>query len=314
MSKKMKQVLSMGLLCVVLSGTFVGCRPYDKPEFKKIEASQTAFLIPLEGKTSKQDKFMSEEFLEQSKIATKRIQIHHKWIKEGRNIVFEKGKHVATEELIVVERKPETREWTEQQTTGTSAKNEGIVAESKESIGFMARMNVSAQIEEVDASRFLYRYNNKKLSDVLDTEIRAKIESRFVEECSKRTLEDILLNKEQIMKSVRDFIIPYFKDNGVTITVVGLKGEFTYLNPSIQENIDAKFKAQKENEAQTIKNKTKIEQAQADSKAISIMEATMEKQIKLKELENQKAWIEKWDGKQPTTVLGSNSNTMIGLK
>ena len=51
---------------------FSGCSPYDSPELLTIEPSQTAFLVPLDGRTSDQANFMSEEFLSQSKVATKK--------------------------------------------------------------------------------------------------------------------------------------------------------------------------------------------------------------------------------------------------
>ena len=179
MKKIIKGLIGSALLCGLVVG-LTGCKPYDKPEIVTIEPSQTAFLIALSGKTSDQKEFMSEQFLQDSKVATKQVQIPHRWLQEGR--WQSTGRYIPTMKLIIVERKPETREWTELNSTGTSVKNEGLVAESKESIGFMARMNCSAQIDEQDAVRFLYRYNNKSLSDVMDTEIRARIESLFVEQ------------------------------------------------------------------------------------------------------------------------------------
>jgi hypothetical protein len=187
--------------------------------------------------------------------------------------------------LIIVERKPETREWTEVAKTGTTSKNEGIAAESKESIGFMARMNCSAQIDESDAARFLYRYNNKTLANTMDTEIRARIESKFVEECAKRNLDDILVNKSEIMKAVRDDVIPYFKERGITITVIGLKGELTYLNAEIQAAIDNKFKTAQALVSQRNENERIVSKAKADAEAINIQVSSINQTIRLKELE-----------------------------
>ena len=61
--KNLKKVLLIATLMVAMSG-FTGCmKPYDKPEFVTIEASQTAFLIPLVGDTEDQASFESEELL-----------------------------------------------------------------------------------------------------------------------------------------------------------------------------------------------------------------------------------------------------------
>lgn len=304
----MKKKLCILLSVLALSITLTGCKAYDKPEVILISPSETAFLIPLVGDTSKQGAFNSEALLAKTKISTKEIEIPHRWLKTGR--MSSNGEWRATATLIKVERKPVTREWTES-SSGTSIKNEGIVAESKESIGFMSRMNCSAQIDEADAVKFLYRYNNKPLEGVMDTEIRAKIESTFVEECGKLSLDDILIKKEVIMNTIRNEVIPYFKEKGISVTVIGMKGEFTYLDKGIQESINKKFTTQKSLEAQTAENTRLVSKAKADAEAVQIQASTISSQIKLKELENQSAWIAKWDGKAPT-VSGSSS-VMYGM-
>ena len=137
-------------------------------------------------------------------------------------------------------------------------------AESKESISFTAGMSCSAQIDEKDAAKFLYRYNAKPLAQVMDSEVRPFVETCFVEECSKRDLADILTSKEAIMKAVRDKTLSYFKDRGVTITVIGLKGDAAYDQKDIQDSINKKFIAAKELEAQKVDNDKKIAAAQAE--------------------------------------------------
>jgi hypothetical protein len=295
-------------LILMLTGTlflFSGCvKPYDKPEFITVETSQTAFLIPLVGDISTQKQFMSEEFLSENKVATKEIRIPHRWIQTGRMSYI--GEWRDSAKVIIVERKPETREWTESSSSGTSSKNEGITAESKESISFMARMNCSAQIDESDAVKFLYRYNNKTLEQIMDFEIRARVESKFVEECANRTLEDILLNKKDIMNTVRTDVSGYFKNRGITITSLGLKGDFTYPNKAIQKSIDDKFKSAQELITQKNINEKIISEAEAKNKAIKLQKETIDTQIKMLELENQKRAIAKWNGEPPEFIGGGN--------
>ena len=81
----MKKFITLVLVLVMACCLFTGCRkPYDKPEFVTIEASQTAFLIPLVGDTTEQSAFDSEELLLEHKVATKEIQIPHRWVQTGR--------------------------------------------------------------------------------------------------------------------------------------------------------------------------------------------------------------------------------------
>jgi hypothetical protein len=311
MNKKIIALLASVALIGVL---FTGCTPYDKPEFVTLTPSQTGFLVPLEGKTSDQKGFNSEQFLESAKVASKRIQIPHRWSQEGR--AEADGQFIPTMALITVERKPETREWTEKEATGTSTKNEGITAESKESIGFMARMNCSAQIDESDATRFLYRYNNKPLADIMDTEVRARIESMFVGECAKRELENVLVDKAVIMKAVTDDVKPYFKERGINITVIGLKGELTYLNPDIQASIDAKFKSAQALVTQKNENDRVVSKAKADADAISMQASTIDKTIRMKELDvkmkQAEAAVAAGTNWKPN-IIGGNVMQMMGI-
>src|SRR5687767_8878566 len=134
----MKRIVLVGIL-IALAVSMTGCAAYDTPEFVEISPSQTAFLIPLEGETSVQKGFDSEEFLRKHLVATKRVQIPHRWVKKGH--WYTNGEYIDTMRLILVERKPETREWTAAENTGTSNANQGIEAESKEATGFAASMN-----------------------------------------------------------------------------------------------------------------------------------------------------------------------------
>ena len=303
----MKKKLGILLTMMVLAIGLTGCRAFDKPQFETISASETAFLIPLTGDTTKQKAFESEASLALAKVPTKEVQIPHRWVKTGKTIMFflEHGEYRKSANLIRVERKPVTREWTES-TAGTSIKNEGIVAESRESIGFMSRMNCSAQIDEANAVKFLYRYNSKPLEEIMDSEIRTRIESIFVEECGKLTIEEILNKKGVIMDTIRKEVPAYFKERGITVSVIGMKGEFTYLDKSIQDAINKKFTTQKALETQVAENTRLISKATAESAAVKIQAETIGSQIKLKQLENDTAWILKWDGKQ-SQVQGASS-------
>lgn len=279
---------------------FSGCRkPYDKPEFVTIEPHQTAFLIPLIGDTTSQASFESEEMLMQAKVSTKEIQIPHRWVQTGRR--YWRGEYRDTMALIIVDRSPVTREWSSTDGVGTSAANQAIYAESAESIGFSAGMNCSAQIySETDAVKFLYCYNNKPLSEIMDSEIRARVESKFVEECASRTLNEILTQKEEIMKSVRDDVTAYFAERGITITVLGMKDGLEYDDATIQKSINDKFSSEMKLTTQKNENERIISEAQAKAEANRILSESLTDEVLKKQ------YYEKWDGKLPTVMSDSN--------
>lgn len=298
--------IAIVLIFAIMTALCTGCvRPYDKPEFVTIEPSQTAFLIPLVGDTEKQASFESEELLSNAKVAMKEVQIPHRWVQTGRRDWV--GEWRPTAVLIVVDRKPETREWCSTVGVGTSSKNQAIYAESSESIGFSVGMNCSAQIySEDDAVKFLYSYNNKTLAEIMDTEIRARVESDFVEQCAKRTLNEILVQKEEIMAAVRNDVESYFAEKGITITVLGMKDGLEYDDPDIQRSINEKFSSEQKLITQENENKRIISEAEAIAKANKILSDSITDEVL------RQKYIEKWNGELPNYV-GNNDNFMIGV-
>jgi len=308
-----------------------GCvAPYDVPEFVEIETSESAFLIPLEGDTAKQTAFSSEELLEKQKIAVKRVQIPHRWVQTGR--MSNDGEWMDTVRLVKVDRRPVTRSWTASGGTGTSNKNEAVWVESADSVGFSTGFSCTAYVQEKDASKFLYMYTSKSLADVMDSEIRTKIQEGAAEVAAKYDLDDLRRKKQEIIDQVRERTIPFFEQRGITITAIAMFGGFTYENPKVQEAIDKtvqdqqlKVSAEARREAQETENKTiklaaeakaeaeRIEaegraaaiKAVADAKAYEIEKATQDSKfyLSLKQIEVEMKKLEKWDGRYPQYLM-----------
>lgn len=313
---KTKNVIALLLVIIMTSILLTGCRkPYDKPEFVTIEASQTAFLIPLIGDSTTQSAFESEELLAEAKVATKEIQIPHRWIQTGRKHWIGEWKPSAT--LIVVERKPVSRSWESGDSTSTSA-NKAIFGETSDQIGVYVGMNCTAMIEEKDAAKFLYRYNNTPLETVIDTDIKKLVEDRFNIETAKYTSTELGAKKGEIMEAVKDYVIPYFKEYGITITVLGMKEGVSYENNEIQKAIDAKFASEQELVIQQNKNDANIAKAEAEAQAMIMI---AEAEAKANDLLSQsltdnlleKMYFEKWDGKLPTIYSGDGMTPIVQI-
>ena len=298
--KHIKKIVLVVLMLVMVMA-LTGCRkPYDKPEFVTIEASQTAFLIPLIGDTSDQGAFESEELLLEAKIATKEIQIPHRWVQTGRQNWNGEWRPSAT--LIVVERKPVSRSWNSGTSTDTSTS--AIFGETSDAIGIYVGMNCTAMIEEKDAAKFLYRYNNTPLETIIDTDIKKMVEDRFNLETAKYTSTELSAKKGEIMEAVKAYVIDYFKDYGITITVLGMKEGISYENPAIQAAIDEKFASEQQLVIQQNKNEANIAKAEAEAKALVMAaEAQAEaNRILAASLTDEilaQMYYEKWDGKLP---------------
>lgn len=320
--KKLTQVSPLLIGCLI---PFLGsCKPYQKPVYANIKNNETAFVIPLEGDSSNQVKFGSKESLEKHKVATKRIEIPTRWDQQGRR--SEDGEWIPTVTVIVVDRSPITRNW-ESGANGTSRQDQAIWVESSDSVGFSMGFNCTAFIKEEDTANFLYWYSSGSLANVMDSEVRGRVQQIAAEESAKLPLDELRDKKNDIAESVRKDIIPFFAERGITITTVGMFGGMTYENPEIQKAIDnvfvsqqqknvalAKFDAQKkENErvilaAQGTAQQRQIE-SEAEAKAIAALTQAVaqggDNYLHLKALEVQGRQIEKWDGKLPTVTSGA---------
>lgn len=299
MNKRTKVILGTVLTSVILLGA---CKPYDKPEFVTIKPNQTAFVIPLEGKTSEQSQFESESYLSDMQVATKRIEVPHKWVKTGR--MSGSGEYMDTVKVIVVDRYPETREW---------ANKKAFIGESKDSVKFEQGISATAQIEEADAAKFLYKYSGKTLEEVMDKEIKNKVGSVLLERYSSMTIEEIRANKKSVISYVEKAVLPYFKERGITLSNIGFIGDMKYTDSKIQEAINKKFNAEENAKAQAIESVADVKKAKAEAEANTIRSKSMkeiqemrELTLKEKELDNQAKLIEQWDGKLPQ-VEGSDS-------
>ena len=308
----MKKIFTLTLvvLMVFCMLTLVSCRkPYDTPKFKTIEPSQTAFLIPLVGDTGGQASFESEELLLEAKVATKEVQIPHRWVQTKRRSWQGEWRPSAT--LIVVERKPVSRSWESGESTATSA-NKAIFGETADNIGIYVGMNCTAMIEEKDAAKFLYRYNNTPLETIIDTDIKKMVEDRFNTETALVMSTDLGSKKGEIMEAVKEYVVNYFKDYGITITVLGLKEGISFENPAIQKALDEKFASEQKLVIQQNENEANIAKAEAEAQAVLIAaNAQAEANKKLAESLTgsilEKMYYEKWNGELPYVYGDSNS-------
>lgn len=301
------------ILPSVLAGTLIitsGCaliKPYDTPEFVEIGPNETAFLIPMEGDTKAQGKFESEEFLIENMVAAKRIEIPHKWVKTGR---MNKGEYHDTVRVIKVDRTTVTREWTNE-----GEKSQGIKVESKDSIKFRVGVSATAQIvDHKNAAKFLYWYSGRTLADVMDTEIRNRFETAYIEAISAYSMEDVRGSKSVIMDAVRKEVEKYFAERGITLSNIGYKGELVYDDEEVQNALSAAFVAEQNKTAQETVNTMNEAKAESEAKAAATRQKSLESQIRIMELENQKLLIEKLDKVDlPDVWLSGSNGTILDL-
>lgn len=322
----MKFKLFYAVMLALVVFVMAGCGPPKIEPIREIKPNETAFLVPLEGQAmGGQAKFMSVAYLDSSKVATKRVVFPIRKRKTGRGSwAYE---WLPTMKLITVDRSPVTREWTSYDSTGTSPTNQAITVESVESIEFAVGVNITGMVLEEDASKFLYTYAGHPLSEVMDTNIRSRVQTTLSREFGTRSLEEGRRAKKEIFDIAFKEVKDEFKKSGITITNMGLAEGMTYKDPQIQRAINNVFEkkmdaqaAVNEREAQQTRNKITVEIATAKRQAAQQFAMAAESQVKMTQLEIQRIYADvtllaakAWNGGLPANILPQGGGFLFSV-
>ena len=328
---KITMIALLGALMTMTTGCW---RPVQKPQIETVEPSETAFLINLDGGTKDQGKFDSVEYLNQSKVAAKRIEIPTRWLKTGR--FGHQGEWIRTQRLIKLDRTPVARRWTVEEDTGTSRSKQVLEAESKDSIGVSSGFAITAFIREEDSAKYLYKYRQQSLSTIIDNQVFNAVQAVYSEVSAKYDVTELRVRKSEINDRIREVVIVEFAKDGITIDPnLGLIGGLVYDNGDIQKAIDKVFIAQnieaqreaerkgqevenrrllsiEETEASQRKIKADAEAYEITAKAKAILDGG-DSYLKIRLYEVAQLAIEKWGGQVPTTFSSGGSGQFSHL-
>ena len=133
------------------------------------------------------------------------------------------------------------------------------------------------------------------------------------------TAEELITKRNEVSEFALNKLSPKLQENGITLTSLNI------LDLSFSEEFDTAVeqkqiveqetqKAQYELEKAKVENQKKIENAQADAEVMAAQNAQItDNYLRLKEIENQKAMIEKWNGQLPTTMTGSDVSSIFNV-
>ena len=270
----------------------------DRAEWVDIGANQSAFMTTLIGDNKKsQVKFGSVAYLEENKVAAKRVQIPHvKADNTGALTDF----YVSTHRVFILDRAPYSRDWNNDPTKGTSSNKEGFRFESSDSFAIETAVTVSASVKEEDAALFFYNYGasnqpkngtpeqvfasvayGRSLAEVMDVVVHSRVQALLAREFGKRKLVDAMQNKVAIMDTVEATVKKEFAAQGITITNIGFSSDLTY-DPKIQKALDEAFIAN-----------MKLSNKEAYNVSLDLDKRDAENSV----IRAQGETIKKWDGK-----------------
>lgn len=318
-----------------------GCGPVKQERLVQIESNHTAFKLPLEEDKQGTD-FMSVKYLKEKRVSMQRYSIPQRSRDTGR--WWWQYEWIPTELIVVVDRAPVTRNWTDN-SPGSGPK--AIRLESQESIGYNLGITITASIEEEDAPLYLYNFGgytfnakgekvpytppggepfDPSLGRLLDTVVRGWIQQKLTHDLGSIPLKDTDAKLGAAVDACFVECRKVFKLQGITIQSMGLAAGLRFENAEIQRVIDMRYTAatdievaKKEaagqrqlNERMLAKVKTEIETA---NKRVAAKEAVLlqsELRLKMLDAETFKLAAEGWDGK-PAYLVPQGAQFLFGL-
>ncbi len=307
--------IGIGLLSVALFTA--GCKPVKILDIKEIGPNATAWAIPLDGSSAEgQVKFDSVSFLDNKKVAAKRVMIDKVQRKTGR--FYWEIEWIPATRVITVDRSLVTKEWTDKEDIGVV---------TRDSVQLRVGLTVTASIDESDASTYLYYHGERPLLQVINENVRSFAVAELTREYSELTLAEAQTKGTTIYNELFQRAKETFKAKGIQVQYLGNADGLEYADPKVQESINLSYKASQdaktaemEQNAQKIRNQTKIMTAQAEAEAAqklySAKEASLfnnEMQIKMKTADAQLQMSQKWNGLLPSNILPSDSPLLLNL-
>lgn len=301
----------------IISALISGCAPVKVLDVQEIKPNETAWAIPLDGSSQGgQVKFNSVEFLNQKKVASKRIMVDKVSRSIGR--MYWDIEWIPATRVIRVDRSLITRSW-------TNKGDIGVV--TRDSVKLRVGLTITASIDEDDASTYLYYHGERPLADVMDQNIRSFAEAELTRKYGELNLADAQTKGAQIYSQLFDDAKANFKAKGILIQYLGNAEGLTYVDESVQKGINASYAAQQdaktaeaEQAAQKIRNATRVFTAQAEAEAAQKLFAAQEAakfnnglQIALIEAQARMKMAEKWSGSLPSNILPSNSPLLLNI-
>ena len=193
---------------------------------------------------------------------------------------------------------------------GDSEDNDRFTASSAEGKAIDIDLTFTYQYKPEDVTGVFTRFKGQSGEEVKNSFIKPNIISWSKEVLAKYNVADIIgAEKENVNKAITAYVSKKFEPYGITVSNVTLIN--VGVDKKTREVINNKIAAQQNAETQKIKNQTKIDKAKADAEAKKLEaegEAKANRLIEESLTDNivKQQYIEKWDGKLPTTNAGKN--------
>lgn len=260
------------ILAVVMATALTGCvRPYDKPTYEEVDTFETAFVIPLfedDGVTMSEQVQLNgtEDYYKSREVNTKLIQIPHKWVKTGR--FTRSGYYKDAVKIVKVSLSPISGKW-------LPNTDEAVKVETSSSQGMQFPITYSFQIEAQNAAKYLSKYKDKSLEQVIRTDINRHFSGVLNEETHKREYTQVTAERDDIIKTAVKSTQEYCNRYGITVNYIRMYDGIIPDDSSLQDNLNkiASLQTERQVEDENIKLLAKQKERIAAEQANKILEA-----------------------------------------
>lgn len=145
-----------------------------------------------------------------------------------------------------------------------------------------------------------------------------------IQEAMKTTLaqynaEEIITKRELVAKQLEETLEKKLESRGIDVEAINIVN--LSFSDAFDDAIEKKQiaeqetkKAQQELEKVKIEAEKRVVQAEAEAESLKAQkEQITEELLKLRQIENEAKWIEKWNGQLPSTMLGNDSSLIYGI-
>lgn len=187
----------------------------------------------------------------------------------------------------------------------------------------------SKDLQKISNFKIAINYNitndtANKLYRSVGVDYKSIIVEPAIQEAMKATVanytaEELITKRNEVSEFALNKLSPKLQENGITLTSLNI------LDLSFSEEFDKAVEnkqiveqqtqqAQYELEKARVENQKKIENAQADAEVMAAQNAQItDNYLRLKEIENQKAMIDKWSGNLPNTLLSDDISSIFNV-
>lgn len=214
--------------------------------------------------------------------------------------------------------------WTKDKNEGSPV-DQSITIQTVEGLGVNLDVGLSFQIDKNKALNIFRKYR-KGIDDIADTFLRNHVRDAFVSEASELKMVELYgKGKNELLRQVEKTVRDQVEETGIIVDRIYIIGEMRFPD-SVKRALNAKIEAgQKAEQRETelreaeAEARKKLAKSEGEAKAILLKakaEAEANKVIS-NSLDNRilmNRFIEKWDGKLPTTMAGETVDLLQQLK